>query len=1346
MLPSRLRGWLRPPTEAFEKPAKAIEKPSAAEGVARRAAGLIPDGVFGVQAALWLRRRLGAREVGHEEARWLGEAARRARDYALARALRGEAPEALREYLEEAGAGAWAVLSELAASPEAVRYASLLAGHLEDAYRGVLEAGFAQDAYRLFKPVIDAARRAEEELGAGDVVIRFADLFIAKFLKEAERAWERAYKAAATIEQALKAAAASAAGTAGLIATHDAVFSSLPAVAAAIALAKAGKYREAAEAARKAAEKIYEAARELWEAAKVTLERIIEIVVEAIARALDYVKAHWFIFAAAAAGLIAYSLAQQLDFQLWMEHVAKLAPVIVGAPKFKEFKLALEGEALLEAAERASAWRDYKSIKAFLDEGKKATSKMQGLKKVVEGVNKHRAAGEVVMPEHAVDVLALVEAGLKRLGKPPSLAEAAERLARGEEAPINEVVEYIRRTRDAAHQLRLLFKHIAENAERYAESPEEAKAIRKAFTITEAAEGLAEATYDEFKKLSGATLADKAVAFFESLARGTSWSRVVLNAMEKEKMYEALILAPATAAVRYGAGRRAGEAAEGGVERLEDLIARIAYELSKSEVGNIVLRRGEEAVDLTKWMPEAAGVQKGNQTVEVIKIFADGEEVAAVAADRIAEEKDTYRAWGRLVDEVGQQAQSRVERVERGDPGRFVEDDPRLLALLATDGGYTANGVLYAKTTSILQAAVYRRWGLNVKYAGYGDLTKEGLKPAMKGWLLPEEGGKKVVEKIRRYLEEDSAALYNNQQLREELRGKALDLLSRISITVHGVRKSPKEARRGAEEVRAIIERRIENFLKDLRLGEDGAVCLRGGVGCRLLTVEDEPYARVVASLLHFIASPNVSEHDVLRFFANVILFDGTVEPYDVHLTVGGFGAKSEEKQLPLDIYDKIALYLILAAKYGVGVKGIYVREGEAKIRLDRGYAARIFAAEWPFFTQMLREGKALGIGADHINKKHEKIRKYVEELAERIRIEHELREEKGKPKLVVRFKDGKGNELTHINVGWDGESLRAVFNGAKEKAERLASILSALGGVVEARQYGNKWRVELTTDSIAAIRRAEWLEAVKALVEALYKNGVISSAKRDELIKEIKAGPNVVEVAGVEMSVVEKKASGSKWLEITYWPTSAEAFEVAVNALRGAGFVEGVHFTAKRPEEGKKGYIYLKIPAGLWKLEELARRGVKWAVKAVSRLEEIAKARGFYDLLEEHLRPAKEAETIDPRGMIAEDKEGGVKAVIRNVKVMWEEGRPRIEVEYEAGGGVKSFSFAWRVEKDGSVMASVRLNYERAAVLAAVTGDETLKGRKGVVTLTAKDLFAMVRIKGVGWALLRWYAEVRGE
>ncbi|WP_258870618.1 PaRep2b protein [Pyrobaculum aerophilum] len=133
-----------------------------------------------------------------------------------------------------------------------------------------------------------------------------------------------------------------------------------------------------------------------------------------------------------------------------------------------------------------------------------------------------------------------------------------------------------------------------------------------------------------------------------------------------------------------------------------------------------------------------------------------------------------------------------------------------------------------------------------------------------------------------------------------------------------------------------------------------------------------------------------------------------------------------------------------------------------------------------------------------------------------------------------------------------------------------------------------------------------------------------------------------------------------SKSLVITFRPSSAKALDAAIKALKDVGFEEGVHFTAKRQEDGEKGYIRLKSPVGLWRLEELRRQEVDWADKALRRIEEVA--RGFSDLLEEYLRPAMEAETVDTRGLAAEDGERGM--VIREVKAKREGRRPRITVE----------------------------------------------------------------------------------
>ncbi|WP_333638975.1 PaRep2b protein [Pyrobaculum aerophilum] len=405
-----------------------------------------------------------------------------------------------------------------------------------------------------------------------------------------------------------------------------------------------------------------------------------------------------------------------------------------------------------------------------------------------------------------------------------------------------------------------------------------------------------------------------------------------------------------------------------------------------------------------------------------------------------------------------------------------------------------------------------------------------------------------------------------------------------------------------------------------------------------------------------------------------------------------------------------------------------------------------MFATAWTELSRLLSFGIENGLYADHILNKLEGIRKHVENYVNKLRIEYTLYSPQGvDPWVEVRFKDGRENEIAHINIRWDGESLRAVFNGAKEKAERLASILNALGASVEAKELDGGWRVDLTTDSITAIRRKEWLEAVRALVEELHKRGIINEEQRDRLLKEIIAGPNTIEIAGVELNVRQESVGKSKRLIIMYHPSSFTTFNTAVKALRDAGFVEGVHFTAKKPEGGVQGYVYIKLPAGLWRLEELRRQGVDWADKALRRLKEIAKARGFSEILEEYLKPAIEAETVDPRGLVVE-VERGLKAVVRDVRVERDGDRPRVVVEYEVNGEAKSFSFIWGVRKGGIVMANVWLVEERAAVLATLTGDQTIRGEGRNRVLSAKHLFALARFKGVGWELLRWYTEAMKE
>nr|WP_258871822.1 PaRep2b protein [Pyrobaculum aerophilum] len=92
-------------------------------------------------------------------------------------------------------------------------------------------------------------------------------------------------------------------------------------------------------------------------------------------------------------------------------------------------------------------------------------------------------------------------------------------------------------------------------------------------------------------------------------------------------------------------------------------------------------------------------------------------------------------------------------------------------------------------------------------------------------------------------------------------------------------------------------------------------------------------------------------------------------------------------------------------------------------------------------------------------------------------------------PKAIIRLRIGK--VMAHMNMYWTG-GVRAQFAGSRKEAERLASIIRALGGEVKTKQKRTGWVVQLNTDGITAIRHDKWLNAVRGFVEELYKNGEI--------------------------------------------------------------------------------------------------------------------------------------------------------------------------------------------------------------------------------------------------------------
>jgi len=110
-------------------------------------------------------------------------------------------------------------------------------------------------------------------------------------------------------------------------------------VSSAVALVDVGRFREAVVYVQRAAKALFEAAREVFERVKVTVQRLVELFIEAVTRVLAWVdehKAYLFLMAAVAAGAIALSVALDMWGLVELEklaYAASLMPFIPGGIK-----------------------------------------------------------------------------------------------------------------------------------------------------------------------------------------------------------------------------------------------------------------------------------------------------------------------------------------------------------------------------------------------------------------------------------------------------------------------------------------------------------------------------------------------------------------------------------------------------------------------------------------------------------------------------------------------------------------------------------------------------------------------------------------------------------------------------------------------------------------------------------------------------------------------------------------------------------------------------------------------------------------------------------------------------
>jgi hypothetical protein len=234
----------------------------------------------------------------------------------------------------------------LMASPDAGR-------HVHDALFYFFEGYQTRDGELLFarieRTVREAVRRAEEA-GVPDAEYRVKQ-FVLEIIDILARAGERyrrqALKGVSTVEKALRATAFAGLSAAALYSVYSGLYSEavVSSVASAVALVDVGRFREAVKYVQKAAKALYEVAKEAFEKVKVTVQRLVELFVEAVARVLAWVdehRAYLFLMAAVAAGVVELSAALNLWGLVELEKLAYAAsaPFVAAGVKVDERKVA----------------------------------------------------------------------------------------------------------------------------------------------------------------------------------------------------------------------------------------------------------------------------------------------------------------------------------------------------------------------------------------------------------------------------------------------------------------------------------------------------------------------------------------------------------------------------------------------------------------------------------------------------------------------------------------------------------------------------------------------------------------------------------------------------------------------------------------------------------------------------------------------------------------------------------------------------------------------------------------------------------------------------------------------
>jgi hypothetical protein len=350
-------------------------------------------------------------------------------------------------------------------------------------------------------------------------------------------------------------------------------------VASAVALAVAGQFKKAVQYLQKAAKALYEGAREVFEQVKVTVQRLVELFVEAVTRVLAWVdehKAYLFLMAAVAAGAVALSVALNLWGLVELEKLAYAAsaPFVAGladtggkaAERFKAVaeryeRWKMEEKVISEIINAPlSGERPYLKLAKSPNLPKPLVELRRALKDVKDEVEKDAAVvaalvlyKALVKNAEAYRKWAEVYHWARGLVKEREFTVKAEEVARlrGAQRRLEEAAEEVRRELNSVLTL-------------YSQKRDLYEKLRPLLEVdVKKAEELAEARSDKLSKHSDANMGTKAYAALLSIVRGGIYGHASMLLAGESSLMDIVLLTPGGAydkAKRIAKGR--GEAGD----------------------------------------------------------------------------------------------------------------------------------------------------------------------------------------------------------------------------------------------------------------------------------------------------------------------------------------------------------------------------------------------------------------------------------------------------------------------------------------------------------------------------------------------------------------------------------------------------------------------------------------------------------------------------------------------------------------------------------------------------------------------------------------------------------------